>query len=220
MSRWKYFPLWWNCHDLAIRLAYLIIANKSSKAEKSERILTHFLISLKKSLIDRVVKKAEQFGWKAVVSCWVGIGILGLLFPPAAVGETALFVTWCATLFGAQAIRNKVTEGSSEFAIYNERLQHDFPSLATLHRKLSKGLSELAEERREDESHASKRRPVEGISTWSSGISSSRSNRKQLESFRSRKSSRNTRAPEQCNADKNQRPSARAGRRQDRARAY
>lgn len=176
MADWQYFALWWNCHDLAIRLAYLIVANNSPKAKESERILTQFLINLKKSLIDRVLKRASQLGWKAILTCFVGIGVLGAIFPPAAAGEAVLFATWCAALFGDKTVEDMVTEGQSQFADYNERLQRDFPSLETLHRNLFRGLAILAKEGSLNKSNGPKNRPGQWTRHRSSGISSSRSN--------------------------------------------
>lgn len=170
MSDWQYFPLWWNCHDFAIRLAYLIVAN-SPNAEKSENILTQFLISLKKSLIDRVMEKTFRFGSNAVLSCFAGICILGGIFPSA-----VLFGTWCTTLFGVAKLDCMVTEGRSRFAAYNESLQGDFPQLARLHRKLFRGLDKLAKDRGSNRSNGSNSRHVEWSSGRSSGLSRSRRN--------------------------------------------
>jgi len=205
MSGWQYLPFWWNCHDFAIRLAYLMVTDNGDESQGSKNLLAHFLVQIKRSMI-LLVRKAIRVGNMAIVSCFAGIAILGSIFPPALPGSAALFTTWCVTLFGVQKMQDIVMEGTSEFEEYNKKLQQCFPSLGKLHEKLRTGLSKMINE------HSS----VAKTDTTSRSVPGSRSRAKNLKS-RISKPKQKTWVSAQCTSTARHPQIIRGGRHHDHA---
>ncbi|KIX98876.1 uncharacterized protein Z520_05337 [Fonsecaea multimorphosa CBS 102226] len=160
MTGWEYFSLWWNCHDLAIRLAYLIVSDKSNEPQSPRRFLAKLLVRLKNDML-QAVRHAISIGHGAILPCIGGIMTFGAFFLPV------VSATWIAILLGVQCLEEVGTQGMDKCREYIKRLQEDFPSLDELHKGLYKELSK--EERRTPS--------TERIRTSTSNVSRSRNSR-------------------------------------------
>ncbi|KAL4967115.1 uncharacterized protein BDV14DRAFT_32080 [Aspergillus stella-maris] len=122
---WQYMPVFWNCHDLAIRLTHLVIT-------PSKDAVT-FLRNLMYSLV-RAYNK--EVGWFEI-RCWFGLGgwctaVAGGIacFPPmSAVGGAVFMAGWATGFVGTFVNDAKVKK---KFA-YMRKLEERFPVLKSLH---------------------------------------------------------------------------------------
>ncbi|QYT05318.1 hypothetical protein H0G86_012214 [Trichoderma simmonsii] len=119
---WKYMPVYWNCHDLAIRLAYIII-----------RPSVDVLRTLKELM--RLLHRAcyNEIGWestavfKVAVSGWTAtaLGMIASAPPLIIAGAGVYMVAWSVGFFGG------LKQGTRyQFMI---KLEEKFPQLKSLH---------------------------------------------------------------------------------------
>lgn len=118
-------PVYWNCHDLAIRLAYIIIQPSMDVL----RILKELIILLNRAC-------HNEMGWDSTafnvgMSGWTA-GFLGGLasVPPLAIAGMGVFVVaWSVGFVGGFAVMAK-QRARYQFMI---KLEEKFPQLRLLH---------------------------------------------------------------------------------------
>jgi hypothetical protein len=118
-------PVFWNCHDLAIRLAHIIV----QPSMNAVRFLKSLIISLRQAYnreIDwvSVVPKACLGGWGAAA-----VGGAATVPPLAIAGGCIFMAGWSVGFFGS------IVETSKKRARYKFmlRLEERFPQLRSLH---------------------------------------------------------------------------------------
>ncbi|UPK97553.1 hypothetical protein LCI18_008488 [Fusarium solani-melongenae] len=122
---WTYMPLFWNCHDLAIRLAYIIVRPSMDGI----RILKRLMISLRQACYKEI--NWNSTAGKVCLGGW-GAGALGALasLPPLAIAGAGVFmVGWSVGFFGVFAVSAKEKQ-RHQFMI---KLEEKFPQLRSLH---------------------------------------------------------------------------------------
>ncbi|KAK2125196.1 hypothetical protein NOF04DRAFT_1280789 [Fusarium oxysporum II5] len=122
---WTYMPIFWNCHDLAIRLAYIIVRPSMHVI----RILKGLMISLRRACNKEI--KWDSTAGKVSFGGW-GVAALGGIasVPPLAMAGIGVFMVGCSALFfGGVAVSAK------ERARYQfmKKLEEKFPQLKSLH---------------------------------------------------------------------------------------
>ncbi|KAL6819045.1 hypothetical protein V8C40DRAFT_252331 [Trichoderma camerunense] len=123
---WKYMPVYWNCHDLAIRLAYIIIHPSMDVL----RILKELMMLLHRACYN-------EMGWDSStvfnvgVSGWTAAALGGLVsVPPLAIAGAGVFMAaWSVGFFGGFAVMAK-RRARYQFMI---KLEEKFPQLRLLH---------------------------------------------------------------------------------------
>jgi hypothetical protein len=118
-------PIYWNCHDLAIRLAYILVRPSVDviKMLKKLTLTLHQACGDEINLGPKVVK-AGAGGWGAAV---LG-GFAGV--PPLAMAGAGVFlIGWSVRVFGGLAILIK-QRTRHQFMI---KLEEKFPQLKSLH---------------------------------------------------------------------------------------
>lgn len=122
---WKYMPVFWNCHDLAIRLAHLIVPPSLDAV----RFLRRLMALLHRAYLEEI----NWFSTAAKVSaCGWGAGAVGTVvaIPPlAAVGAGVFMVGWSVGFFGSFVHDFKVSARNG----YMRKLEERFPALKALH---------------------------------------------------------------------------------------
>jgi hypothetical protein len=122
---WTYMPVFWNCHDLAIRLAHIIV-------EPSMEVIN----SLKRLMI--LLRRAcnKEVNWhsaagKLCVGGWGALALGGLAsIPPlAAVGTGVFMIGWSTGFFGGFVSDSK-EKARYQFML---KLEERFPQLRSLH---------------------------------------------------------------------------------------
>ncbi|KAF4499914.1 hypothetical protein FAGAP_3915 [Fusarium agapanthi] len=122
---WTYMPIFWNCHDLAIRLAYIIVRPSIHVIQ----ILQGLMISL-----DQACGKEIQWDSTTDKVCVSGMGVayLGTFVsvPPLAMAGVGVFmVGWSIGFFGVFAVNAKVRARYK----FMSKLEEKFPQLKYLH---------------------------------------------------------------------------------------
>ena len=130
---WDYLPLWWNCHDFAIRLAFLIAGKEAL------HLLRWIMTRLSKILKSEVEKWDYRFTSGAVVG-WGGCATtilleagLGVVCPPLALGA------WSLGFFSGVAATIHSTKNKGKWWEQKERmtaLEKKFPQLTQLHKNV------------------------------------------------------------------------------------
>lgn len=118
-------PLHWNCHDLAIRLAYIIVRPSMDGI----RILKRLMLSLRQACY-REINWGSTAG-KVTLGGWGAAALGGIAsVPPLAIFGVGVFmIGWSVEFFG----------GFAELARQNARyrfmikLEETFPQLRSLH---------------------------------------------------------------------------------------
>ncbi|KAF4953182.1 hypothetical protein FGADI_6157 [Fusarium gaditjirri] len=122
---WTYMPVFWNCHDLAIRLAYIIVQPSIDVV----RILKRLMRSLRQACYKEI--KWDSTAGNVCVGGW-GVAALGGLasVPPLAMAGVAVFmIGWSVGFFGGFAVSAK-EKARYRFMI---KLEEKFPQLKSLH---------------------------------------------------------------------------------------
>ncbi|OCK84847.1 hypothetical protein K432DRAFT_422257 [Lepidopterella palustris CBS 459.81] len=130
---WIYLPLWWNCHDLAIRLAYLLV-HASDAATNLLKTLLHFLQIAR---FNEVSGKFALTGFKIFVGGWttcagsaIAAALLGPLGPVVtAVGLTASISGWSLGFVSEMVNMAR----NSQRKNFETALEKRFPQLRLLH---------------------------------------------------------------------------------------
>lgn len=119
-------PIFWNCHDLAIRLAYIIV-------QPSMDVIT----SLKSLMMSLHRAYHREFNWisatmKVTLGGWGACFVGGLASAPtlAIVGAGVFMVGWCGCFFGG-FVKDSKERARHKFMI---NLEKKFPQLVSLHR--------------------------------------------------------------------------------------
>jgi hypothetical protein len=119
-------PVFWNCHDLAIRLRHLVV----SPSMEAVRFLRRLMEMLRRAY-------SREISWLPtavkVSACGWGVGAMGAAaaVPPlAAAGVSVFMVGWSVGFFGpvVQAVKVSARNG------YMRALEERFPALKALHR--------------------------------------------------------------------------------------
>ncbi|KAF5602439.1 uncharacterized protein FSUBG_7746 [Fusarium subglutinans] len=122
---WTYMPIFWNCHDLAIRLAYIIVR----PSRHVIRVLKRLMILLRQACHKEI--KWDHTAGNVCVGGW-GVAALGGMasVPPLAmVGFGVFMVGWSVGFFGGIAVHVK-EKARYEFM---NKLEEKFPQLKFLH---------------------------------------------------------------------------------------
>lgn len=118
-------PVFWNCHDLAIRLSYLIVKPSIRVCTKLNMLMQSLECACRKEL-DWVglASKTGQVGWGA---CALG-GLIAV--PPlAAVGAGVFFAAFCTDAVGC--VIHEMKMGTKRNLM--RQLEEVFPELEQLH---------------------------------------------------------------------------------------
>jgi hypothetical protein len=119
-------PIFWNCHDLAIRLAYIIVQPSIDVIQVLKGIMRSLHQACNKEI------KWDHTAGSVCVSGW-GVAALGGIasVPPLAMAGFCVFmVGWSVGFFGGIAVNAKV-RARYKFMI---KLEEKFPQLKSLHR--------------------------------------------------------------------------------------
>ncbi|PNP74348.1 hypothetical protein FNYG_12397 [Fusarium nygamai] len=122
---WAYMPIFWNCHDLAIRLAYIIVRPSTHVI----RVLKGLMRSLRRACNKEI--KWDHTAGSVCVGGW-GVAALGGIasVPPLAMAGIGVFmVGWSVGFFGGIAVNVK-ENARYKFMI---KLEEKFPQLKSLH---------------------------------------------------------------------------------------
>ncbi|KAL4780081.1 hypothetical protein BJX76DRAFT_364648 [Aspergillus varians] len=121
---WKYMPVFWNCHDLAIRLAHIILS--PSMDVRFLKRLMNLLYQAYSKEVDWYSKaiKVALGGYGAMV-----VGAMSSVPPLAAAGAGVYVAGWCVGFFGpsVQGAKVRVRER------YMRKLEERYPELRELH---------------------------------------------------------------------------------------
>ncbi|KAH6722783.1 hypothetical protein BKA61DRAFT_585261 [Leptodontidium sp. MPI-SDFR-AT-0119] len=122
---WTYMPVFWNCHDLAIRLAHIIVPPSVNVT----RFLKVLIVLLRRAYNKEVnwfstAEKVSIGGWAAA-----GVGGVAAVPPLAVAGVGVFMVGWSVGFFGG------FMEVSKEKTRHNFmiKLEERFPQLRSLH---------------------------------------------------------------------------------------
>lgn len=122
---WTYMPVFWNCHDLAIRLAYIIVRPSMDVI----MILKRLMMSLRQACYKEI--NWSSTAGKVCIGGWGAAAIGGLAsVPPLAIAGVGVFmVGWTVGFFGGFAVSAK-EKARYQFMI---KLEEKFPQLKSLH---------------------------------------------------------------------------------------
>lgn len=118
-------PVFWNCHDLAIRLAYIIVQPSVDVV----KFLKRLMISLRQACYTEInwhftAKKVCVGGYRAAF-----LGGLANVAPLAVAGAGVFMVGWSIVFFEG-IVQNSKTKARYKFMI---KLEEKFPQLGPLH---------------------------------------------------------------------------------------
>ncbi|KAJ0416342.1 hypothetical protein BJY00DRAFT_316993 [Aspergillus carlsbadensis] len=122
---WKYMPVFWNCHDLAVRLGHLVVSPSMEAVKFLRRLI---------ALLQRAY--SQEISWFPIAAkvgaCGWGVGAIGAVaaIPPlAAAGAGVFMLGWSVGFFGpaVQAFKVSARHG------YMRALEEHFPALKALH---------------------------------------------------------------------------------------
>jgi hypothetical protein len=120
-------PAFWNCHDLAIRLTYIIVLPSNDALE--------FLRDLIKSLHMAYGNKVSWYdkAWKLGVGGWcmAAAGGIAAIPPLAAVGGVAFMTGWSIGLFGGIAHDRRLDMRRKQM----QKIEELFPVLKALNQE-------------------------------------------------------------------------------------
>lgn len=123
---WTYMPVFWNCHDLAIRLAHIIVQPSMSVI----RNLKSLMLSLQQAY-------REEIDWhgtadKACLGGWGAAAVGGAAaVPPLAFVGCCIFVAGWSIYFFGPSVHGWKSRKRYAFMI---KLEERFPQLRSLHR--------------------------------------------------------------------------------------
>lgn len=119
-------PVYWNCHDLAIRLAYIIIHPSMDVL----RVLKELMMLLHRACYNEIGWDSRAV-FNAGVGGWTAAALGGLAsVPPLAIAGAGVFmVAWSVGFFGGFAVMAK-QRARYQFMI---KLEEKFPQLRLLH---------------------------------------------------------------------------------------
>jgi hypothetical protein len=127
---WPYDALWWNCHDFAIRLAYLIVGDEA----------LHILRSILKALRYQVQSEMSFKKDQSAVKWTFGLGYTGAILmtipPLAPVGSIILglgLLSWGIGTVSRSRDRNSKWTSRSNMAA----IEAKFPQLIQLHEPIA-----------------------------------------------------------------------------------
>lgn len=134
MSDWDYNALWWNCQDMAIRLAYLLVPSNSWWLETTLR-------SLKRTTLEHcrsVVNQSSATGVSAFTFGCVLAAILGgpLAAPIALTGFGTFMATSLGTI-GSRELHPHHIRGLDGVTKSRQNMERMFPSLRLLHERMA-----------------------------------------------------------------------------------
>jgi hypothetical protein len=168
-----------------VRLAYLLVAG-DPRTPKSKEVLTSFLVSLKRSLIERVISKLEKVKFTAVLTGFGVLCFLGMPCPPACVGMLSPAPIWGGIAAAAAGANYTAERGAEEIRKYMAQIQERFPILERLHDEVGKTFDNMKVLNKTPESDTRTANMSSSSSTdvfqfgfLSSRISKSASNRRQ-----------------------------------------
>jgi hypothetical protein len=123
---WTYMPIFWNCHDLAIRLAHIIV----QPSTRVIRGLKDLMLSLQQAYHTEI-NWSEKAG-NACVGGWGAAFVGGVAaVPPLIVAGACVFMAgWSVVFFGSFVHTSKLRT-RYKFMI---KLEERFPQLRSLHR--------------------------------------------------------------------------------------
>lgn len=118
-------PIFWNCHDLAIRLAYIIIRPSMDVLKILKELMMGLRLACHKEI--NWPSTAGKFcvgGWGAAA-----LGSLASVPPLAIAGAGVFMIGWSVGFFGGFAVMAK-QRARYQFMI---KLEEKFPQLKSLH---------------------------------------------------------------------------------------